>query len=48
MFWDSVVNGLAAGGWVIGITIALGVFILLVLALGALLTYFAKDDDHDE
>lgn len=48
MFWDSVVSGLSAGGWVIGITISLGAFILIVLALGALLTYFAKDDEHDE
>lgn len=43
MFAEALQRGLAAGGWVIGLLVSLGGFLILVGAIGLALTYIIGD-----
>ena len=48
MFTEMLQNGLAAGGWVIGLVAALGIFLLVVGVIGYVLVAMLNDGEPME
>ena len=47
--WESVVEGMNAGGWVVGFVLVLGIFLVVGGMIGLVLLYvFGEDEEEAE